>query len=73
MMPAAICEDSAGICGQEHVKRARTIADLAGAQSTQPSHVAEAIQYWPRRMEYLAPPVGRGRTWWERSRLSAHV
>jgi predicted ATPase with chaperone activity len=39
------------------LKLSRTITDLAGADDMGPAHLAEAIQYRPRRVEWLATAV----------------
>jgi magnesium chelatase family protein len=52
LMKAAVRQLSLSARGYHRVlKLARTIADLAGAETIGPAHLDEAIQYRPRRLE----------------------
>lgn len=52
LMKAAVRQLNLSARGYHRVlKLARTIADLAGAEAIGPAHLAEAIQYRPRRVE----------------------
>ena len=52
LMKAAVRQLNLSARGYHRVlKLARTIADLAGQEQIGPAHLAEAIQYRPRRVE----------------------
>ena len=52
LMKAAVRQLNLSARGYHRVlKLARTIADLAGVEQIGPAHLAEAIQYRPRRVE----------------------